>query len=171
MLAKLPFKKNQVFFAGILLLIVICYKLAFKNTIDAWQTNRKLKAQTKTGNLAYQPDYLNRKARNLDKVIDSYRADTSTFRSNFINRVALMAAKENVKLSDVPSPNSSTRSDRLIIQKISLEGDYFSLIRTVQGIQQTQGIGFVRSVRFKVANSPSNVNQKLIVEIFLEIAR
>ncbi len=168
----LPVKKNQLIITGTVLLVLASYQFAFKNTFEAWHANKKLKDQfAQTNDVSYQPNYLNRKAYNLNTIIETYKADTSTFRNNCINKVALVAVKENVKLSDVPAPNVSLNADRLMIQRISLEGSYFSLIKVLQSIQQSEGIGFVRSASVRIMRSPGNVANRLMADVFLEIAK
>lgn len=156
------------------MLLLLSYQLAFKNTITAWQTNSQLKKQlAQATDLSYQPDYLQRKNNNLNKVIELYRVDSNAFRNNSISKIAIIAEKENVKLSEVPLQDPFFHTEHLIIQKLELEGDYFSLIKTINNLQQTVGIGIIRSVTFTMVRGKSNIvaDKKLVAEVCLEIAK
>jgi hypothetical protein len=174
MLERLPVKQNYLFVAGAVSLLLICYKLALNKTVETWQTNVQLKSQlNQSADLSYQPGYLDRKNINLDKVIDLYKTDTIQFRNISINKIAIIAEKEDVKLSEVPLQTSVFYSDRLITQKINLEGDYYGLIKTLNTLHTTAGIGVIRSVVYRIARGRTNVesDKKLVAEIYLEIAK
>jgi hypothetical protein len=174
MLAKLPFKKEHLFILSIIVALLLGYRLAFKNTVDAWQTNQQLTAQlAQSADLSYQPDYLQRKNSNLNKVIDLYKTDTVNFRSNCINKVSIIAEKENVKLNEIPVSDPAFNTEKWIVQKITLKGDYFALTKTINHIQGTAGIGVVRSINYRVPRNQSDAEKtkEMMADVFLEIAK
>jgi len=173
MLKQLLFKKEYLLVAASLILVLLCYQLAFKKTIEAWQLNKSLKTQLiQSTDVSYQPEYQERKNNNLEKIIKLYKVDTVDFRSNIISVISAIAAKENVKLIEVPTQELSYHTAHLIVQKLKLEGDYFSLIKALNLLQQTKGIGAVRATSFKETAPRSNndMAKKLVVEVYLEIA-
>src|SRR5260370_37700569 len=104
MLKQLPFKKEYLLAAATMLLLLICYQLAFKKTIVAWQLNRGLKQKlAQSTDVSQQPEYQERKNANLGKLIDLYKADTTEFRSNILSNISAIAENENVKLTEVPT--------------------------------------------------------------------
>jgi len=174
MLKQLPLKKEYLLIAAAIVLLLLGYKLAFKQTFEAWQTNRQLKEQlARSSDLSYQPGYLERKSVNLNKVIDLYRADTAAFRNNSISTISVIAGKENVKLSEVPSQDPFFHTDKFIIQKLDFEGDFFSLTKTLNNLQATTGIGIIRSVSYKLTGNSMDLNKdrKPVLEVYLEIAK
>ena len=158
--------------AGCLLLFLIGYQLAFKKTIEAWQLNSKLNKEIITAsNLTYQPGYLERKSVNLDQILKGYKVDSTLFRSNVINTIALIAEKANAKMVQVPSPDPFLHTDRFIIQKLNFQGDYFVLIRLLQKLEATHDIGVVRTAVFHDTNDRKNVREgQLSLDVFLEIS-
>jgi len=175
MLKQLPVKKEYLLLiVATILLLWLSYKLAFKATIEAWQTNRQLKTQlTRSADLSYQPGYVERKNINLDKILKLYKADTTAFRNNSINIISAIAEKENVKLSEVPMQDPFFHTDRFIIQKLGFEGDFFSLTKVFHQLQLTNDIGIIRSATYKLPKTNPNEqkDKKLTAEICLEIAR
>jgi uncharacterized protein (UPF0333 family) len=167
-------KKEYLLLAASLVMLVICYQLAFKKSIEAWHQHRQLQAQaaqTFSGN--FQPGYSERKSANISKILNLYKADTVNFRSNIIGRISSIAEKENVKLAEVPADDPSLHNNKLIHQKLAFEGDYFSLVKTLNELQKTPEIGVVRSIDLKSAHSNDNEHgSKLpIMTVELEFTR
>lgn len=118
--------------------------------------------------MSYQPGYLKRKNANLDSVIFHYQADTNSFRNNSISTISFISQKHGVKLSEVPIQDPSFRTERFIIQKMSFEGDFFSLTKTLNELQQTRGIGVIRGVSFRLNRLTEG---KLFSDVYIEILR
>jgi hypothetical protein len=174
MLKKIPVKNEYLLVVGAVLLLLLSYRLAFKKTIEAWQLNSDLKARVSLSNdIAVQPEYLERKNTNLNRLIDLYKADTTALRNNLINIVSLLADKENVKLSEVPVQDIANVSEHFIIERLHFEGDYFSLMRLSQKLQEEKGIGMIRSEMLKVTevNTSSGKLKKLSLEVLLEMVK
>jgi hypothetical protein len=170
----LPVKKEYLLIAATLVLGWLCYRLAFKATLDAWQTHRQLRAELdRAADLRYQPGYLKRKNTNLDRVIALYQADTAAFRNNSINLIAEIAGKNKVKLSEVPTQDPFYHADKFIIQKLGFEGDFFSLTKMLQQLQATRGMGIIRSAAYKTVGHKTGTGEdkKLVLEIYLEIVK
>jgi len=128
MLKKIAINNNYLLIATTVLFFFICYKLAFKKTFTAWQTNKKLKSELViSADLTVQPEYLERKNVNLDKAIAIYKADTTSLRSNLISEVSLLADQENVKLFQVPVQDANYNPENAVVEKLEFEGDFFFL--------------------------------------------
>jgi len=174
MLKKLPIKNEYALLIGTLLLLMMGYELAFKKTFEAWQINKELKATLSASQgLGSQPDYLERKNSNLDKLIKLYQADTSALRNNLLNSVTLLADRQNVKLAEVPAQDASFTSAHCMIEKLDFEGDYFSLLKMSSLLQKQSSIGIIRSENWKVTGIKNNGDKikKLVLEVYLEISR
>ena len=171
MFKQLPIKKEYLLIAAGVLLLLLSYKLAFKETLNAWRVNRELKAQiAQNNNLNYQPLYLARKNKNLDKLIELYKADTVSYRNSSISTISILAEKENVKLIEAPLQDPLYQTNNFIIQKLDFEGSFFALTKVLQQLQHTRGIGIIRSLSYKLTGNDDKT-RKLILEIYLEIAR
>jgi hypothetical protein len=106
----------------------------------------------------------------LDKFVALYKVDTTNFRSNIISKISSIAGQQNVKLSEVPVQDPVFHTPQFIVEKLSFEGDYFSLIKTMNRLQATDNIGIIRSMTLKaVGKHQGNVEaRKLILDIYLE---
>jgi hypothetical protein len=163
------FKKEYIFISAWIMLLVICYQLAFKRTIRAWQLNEQLKSQlAQSSDLSIQPGYAERQNTNLDHILNLYKADTMNFRSNTITKISSVAAAENAKLAEVPRWDPVYSNGQFLIQKLDFEGDYFSLMRAFQRLGKTAEAGVIRSAVVR-ASRESNGDKKLIMELYFEI--
>jgi hypothetical protein len=151
MLQKIFSRKEYVLAGGTVLLFLLSYQFAFKKTIDLWQDNTRLKARlVPAGDLSVQPEYLKRKSENLTAILRTYRVDSAAFRNSVINTVARIAARENVRLLEVPSEDPYFRTSKFTVQKLVFQGDYFSLVKTLKNLQQEADIGAIRSAALKL---------------------
>lgn len=174
MLKQIPIKKEYLLIAASVILLLLCYQLAFKKTLAAWQINKQLKAQlAQAADLSYQPAYLERKNKNLSKIINGYKTDTMAFRSNTISAIASIAEKEDVKLSEVPLQDPLYHTDRFIIQKLNFEGGFFALTKVLNQLQAASGIGGGRAATYRVTGLRSGADEtkKLVLEVYLETSR
>jgi len=162
--------RNYWLVGGSLLLAFLCYRLAFKKTIEAWQENRRLNSQLlNVSDLSFQPGYLERKFKNLSAVADLYKVDSINYRSEMIAKVAGIAQQENVKVVNVPLPDEADNTQHLIRQKIEVKGVFYSLLKFYDQVEVRHEAGLVRSVIWKELPAPVNSKKddQLLMELYL----
>jgi hypothetical protein len=172
MIKQLPFKKEYLPTAVAVVLLLLCYQLAFKNTLLAWQLNSSLKKQlTQVADVSLRPAFEQRKNKNLDRTINLYKADTSALRSKTLSDISAIAEKENVKLTEVPNRDPLFQTPELLIQRIDFEGDYFSLMKVFAALQKAGKIGMIRSATFDVTTALSGNEKvkKIALKTYFEI--
>lgn len=174
MLKRLPIPKKYLLIGGTLLLTFLSYQAAFKRTVEAWELHNELNGQSAINEpLRYPSGYIQRKNRNLDSLLAHYQADSVTFKSNSITTIALIAARENVQLSEVLLQSKAQDTQHSFIQKIILQGDYFSIIKVLNEIQKTKDVGIVRSVSVRIPQRQykPQISNKLFADVYLEIIK
>lgn len=141
---------KYLFAAAVILMIFVCYRFAFQNTIDAWQLNKQLKTQaSQSTNNSYNPGYLQRKQANLSHIINNYAVDTVAYRQIMSDKIALVAENCNVRLSNLPITHDITIKDGSYLQQqVLLSGDYYSLLNFLHELETIKGLGAIRSVKF-----------------------
>lgn len=162
-------KQRYISAAAAALLVVTCYQLAFKRTIEAWQLHKGLERQIQqSSDVSVPPGYLNRKDRNLDGLLNLYKpADNS--RDELINRVAEIAESEHLKVEEVPHPDTSAEGAGYVIQRLLFSGEYLAMLRTLQKLEQNKEVGMIRSLTLKTARATESKNGKdLSLEISFE---
>lgn len=174
MLKNIAFKREYLLLGSAILLLVVAYRLAFRKTIEQWQLHSQLEARmANTGNTDYQPAYLSRKNANLSRIIRRYKADTSLFRNTSVTQVSLIAQRNGAKLVNIPSQDMEQDTGKIILEKLELTGDYFSLLKTAAVLNRTPDIGWLRSVSlFEVYKFDAKENTRSIhMEVCLEILK
>jgi hypothetical protein len=161
------FNRQNALIIALAILLVLCYQMAFKKTIAAWQLNQTLKNQLSqsTGTMV-PPDYIARKNLNLSKILELYNADTTNFRSNTLGKISFAAEKENVSLSEVPVADPLNNNKKFRVEKLVFKGDYFSLLKILAQLRLTKNIGFIRSVAIK---NPARNNDKNSASLSMEL--
>jgi len=174
MLKNLIYKKDYWLVAGTILLLVICYQLAFKKTIQAYQNHSRLQAEiSQTSDVSYEPGYLQRKASNMDRILERYHMDTLALRGNTLAQIAVVAERENVKLSEVPVQDPSFNTAHFIIQKLEFEGTYPALLKTLNNLGNMTNIGVPRSITIKTVskNTSSREEKKTVMDVLMEVKK
>lgn len=164
----------MVLIAGSVILLFVSYQLAFKNTIDAWQMNRNLKAKLAgSSDLSYQPGLSERKIKNLDKILNQFRSDSAAFRGNTIGKISRITSQQGVTLSEIPSDEPGFHTDQFIIERLRFEGDFRSYLKALDQIEQSPEVGFVRQVTIKEKpkNGVSDLKGNVTMELLLEIVK
>ena len=171
MLKYWPFKQSYLLMLVCVILVFAGYRFAVKHTYDALLANKQLKSQlAPQNNVAEQPEYLERKNSNLNKIIELYRADTLTYRSDAISSISIIANKYNVRLINAPVQDKTYHTDKYFLQKLSFTGDYFSIIKLMRQLEATQGIGVMRSWAIKGPRTKTISEGQITVETIFEVA-
>lgn len=174
MLKNLIYKKNYWLIAGTIVLLLLCYQLALKPTVQAFNIHNQLKSQlNQASDLTYEPGYLERKTRNIDQLLSRYKTDTLILRGNTIAQVAMIAEKEGVKLSEVPVPDPAYNTPHFIIQKLEFEGTYPALVKTLSHLENSTGIGIPRSATLKTVDrhTANAEDKKTVLQVLLEVKK
>ncbi|MEN0052351.1 MAG: hypothetical protein AAGC65_01715 [Mucilaginibacter sp.] len=168
-----PYKKDYLLIAGSVVLLIICYRLAFSRTIADWRVYRELNSQVSAGEpLAYQPGYLEHQSRSLEKILALYKSDTTLFRSNTITTIAALADKHGVKLTGLPVEETLYHTPNAILQKLSFTGDFFALNRFWYDLELSKGLGMPRSVVIKKERKGAETEAgKLNMDVLMEIRK
>jgi hypothetical protein len=174
MLKNINLKKEYLLIAGAMALLIASYQLAFRKTVEQWHLHSKLQSELNpSGNMGYQPGYYARKNENLNKIISHYKIDTSIFRVESVNSIAMIAQYNGTRLIDVPTTSIQTDTGNIIIERVKLEGDYFSLLKTGSVLSRTDGIGVLRAMsvwRVKAAGQAEQ-EKKLQMEVDMEVLK
>jgi hypothetical protein len=166
MLKQLYFDKRYTLVAGTLLLLVISYQFAFKKTLGEWTIHRQLQAQTlQSTDIGFQPDYLERKHANLQRILAAYQTDSAVFRSNLVAAVAQIAQVQQVRLTGVPPQSVEPIGSPFILQQVNLEGSYPALLKVFDQLQATPNIGIIRSAKIQSIKDNVSGIAKLVMTL------
>jgi hypothetical protein len=171
MLEKLSFTQKKFGLLALALLLTwASWQLAFKNTLSSYLQYRELAGQTNMGqDLSFPSGYNMRKQVNLDKILQGYRQDSTAFRDNLLYQVAFQAARQEVKVVQVPA--SEGLGDKMILQRVTFQGSYFALVRLISEFKKTKGMGRIRSVKIRQASQTEKLRQTIMEVYFVYVKK
>lgn len=80
MIKQAQIKKEYLLLVASVVMLVVCYQLAFKKTFEAWHLHKQLETQlSQSANTNFQPGYSERKSANISRLLNLYKADTVNF--------------------------------------------------------------------------------------------
>jgi hypothetical protein len=163
-------KKSYLYLVAMGVVICLCYLLAVKPTISAFQHNRELNNEVNNVALGHQSGYQVRISLNQSKIIARYTSDTVGFRTMLVSRVAEIADKEHVKIIGVPV-EIKQQLKHYNLQKLVLKGRFFALTKVIDEVQHTMGLGYVRSAVLATEYRPelNKRSDEVDLDLFLEI--
>jgi len=173
MLKYWPFEKKYLLICGAVLLTLVSYLLAVKNTLAAWEVNKQLKSQLAQGtDLSYDSEYLDRKNQNLDRLIARYKVDTAIFRSSMLSNISVLAETNHARLVDAPVNDAAFRTENYMVQKLSFEGNFFDLNKLLNQIERNDRVGVMRALEFRMVEQRAGIEEfkKLQLVVYLENA-
>lgn len=168
-------KKNRKYLAVAIsvLLLVVCYQLAFYRTIDALNINKALQSKNAlASDLTGEPGALNRQLENLDKALSQYQSDSASLRANALTIISSVAKTNNARLEEVPVEDPMFHSPQFTIQRLAFSGDFNALVKTLYRLESTQKIGMIRSVSIRSSkNIETHPSQKNVMDLLTETTK
>lgn len=166
--------KNHLLTAGTVVLLLLCWPLAFRKTIDALSLNRKLSLLDEDkGKLSFNPEYLEQKHRVLSKLVASYTIDSAQWKNEFWLNVSRSAAGKGIAVSYTPEQAKEQDKDKdskVIRQSILFGADYRHLVTLLDTLEKMKGVGFITSAKFdKVKGIHTEGNDKLILKTVFSV--
>jgi hypothetical protein len=167
---KINVKSEYKFIAGAAMALLVCYELAFKQTYMAWQRHKLLVAKMEqVSDVTVAPAYLERKSKNLNRLLGYYGAIANWERAETISEISAMAETSGIKVTEVPKPDTSFDKGGFVIQSLVFGGDYFAMLGILHKLEQNKQLGIIRSFTFKTVNTRGVKEEKqLRLEIDFE---
>lgn len=168
MLSRIPYSvKNKLLIPVGLILLLLCWNLAVKNTYRAVSLNKQLKRSTsEIQDLSGNPYFLKRKAAALTQVLSQYRVDSSDWQNEFWLKVSGIAASGGLQVIYQPDNNlsSSDTIEAALQQTIRFKGEFKELVCLLDSLEHSKGTGKLISACFeKDKTGPSGQENRLIL--------
>lgn len=174
-MTKINLIKRSYLLAGVTtILILLSIWAAFSKTYAAWKLNRELNDKlSNINNINYNPGYMERKFKNLEKITGLYTADSTTYRNQVLATIARLADAESIKIVEMPCTENVPyyRTNLYQIQKLGFEGDFFKLTRFYNRVQAATGIGRVRAAQYTLISQPTSGGTRKTLRFYLYLER
>ncbi len=166
---KLTWKqKNALLAASTLLLLLLSWNLAFRKTASEWLRHRELMAATNSNAaLADQPGYLRSLNGQLDRLLDSYRVDSMTWKSDLWLTASNIAEQKQIEVDFEPAATPSLNAQTPVMQQtIRFSGHFVQLVALVDTLEKITGNGQVSSLHFKIDDASDKPDRLILLATF-----
>jgi hypothetical protein len=146
-------QKNKLLVPVILVLVILCWLLAFNKTFEAIRMHAQLSDNNPPGDIdqdvSFNPNYLKRKLHALDLILESYSVNEKQWIDDVWLTVSALAASKKVDIDftatkPITEIDSNTAGVR---QSLLFYGDYLSLVKLLDTLEHTSRIGRISGVQ------------------------
>ncbi len=143
--------KNIALLSGFAIALLICYKFAIANTIDARKEYDDLKKQEALfGNTPKQLSILRQKEKYYDAILEKYQLNEGSIQNNLLKTINSFSNTGNIKVVSFLEPHLYKKNDLLVkTYQFTLEGDYNSIIRGIHLLEQDTKFGEIINLSFE----------------------
>lgn len=164
--------RRRLLYFGLLLFLVLVYKLALAKTFEQRKYyQNSYEAHARVSSLSQKTVELKQKMVALDKLIGGeYKVDS--FQSYLVGRVNLLTKQYNIILKSYKEPDSYPFQNYLIdTYQIELSGAYKDLLEFIHHIEVSEPLGKLISVRFNVQEDKKSKEQSLVALLYLQTTK
>jgi hypothetical protein len=169
-------QKNKFLTPGIVLLVIMCWFLAFNKTFEAIKVHYQLKDSSQLDHnnqdLSFNSNYTERKTQALSIILESYSVDKKHWNNDVWLTVSSLAASQKVAIDfTITGPHIEPDTNSIgIKQRFSFYGDYISLVKLLNVLEHTSKIGRISDVEIKTHSKDvqSSLPDKCKLEINLQ---
>lgn len=143
--------KNKLLFAGIILLMLISYKLAIQKSVRVWQEYRSLEAQASFAtDIPGQMAQLIQKENYYDSILKHREFSSSSFQNNLLKTLNEEVQKNGVQVIDFKQPKLHLQETETVqTYRFSLRGGFSGILKTLFYLEQKGSFGDIVHIGFK----------------------
>ncbi len=170
-LSKQEVKKRwYLFSAGLVLLCLASYYLAFSKTIELYSKYKEVNQQKITSSLNSKKISISREEIKLaDKIIERFSEDTLLVKEKLLDKFSGLGAEFNCKITSISKTELYDEYGlRIIHNEVELEGSYFGLLKILNELENSKSIGKINSCELYVVKDFMNKVTKLRMKLFIQ---
>lgn len=172
MINKFTYKqKNRLLLIVSLLLLLVAYQLAFKQTIDLYFQGKTLKSKINNQDItAMQIAQLQYELSGVEAMIDQNKQmEGTSFQERILETVSRFCNKHDIVLSEFSEPTTREESGYYIETNIvSVKGSFVKLVKLVAELEEKQQVSKVVSTHYFTKKDNSTKREELSVTIYLQ---
>lgn len=166
-------KKNKLLLGGILLMLVVSYKLAIQNTLALRQEyNTHLNQKELLNNLPQKLSMLSQKEQHIDKQLASLNVGSSSMQNNLLRFLNEQANQNQVKIIDFNAPHLQEVGKNTIETYIfNLEGGFPNILKTIYSLENQSGFGAISHLDYEKKKNYRTKKNFLQATVHLEMVK
>lgn len=156
--------------AGLIVLCILFYKLAFSNSIDLFFENRKLNVQLeKVEHSDAQMNMLTNQIATINSRLSRYTLDSINNKEDIFDAITGFCIKNNIHLREMPSEGVSDYGDYIIeTNKIVAEGGFANLTKLIYFVEHESTSGRVSSVKYHMYHDHQKNRDILLLNMYVQ---
>jgi hypothetical protein len=171
LLSNLTYKK-KLKVLGILTIpiLVVCYKLAFSNTILEYKKYKEYVTQNAgTNNSENSLTALNSKKAAIEALLKQYELDTLNTNKNLISVVTNFCNENRLDFKEYKPLNIFHVQELPVFTRaITVEGDFIKCLQLVYALENELQVGRVSSVQYKTYEDPQTKALRLTCTLYIQ---
>lgn len=142
--------KNILLVGGFVLLLVICYQFAIKNTLQEKERYNRLKAEeTLFDNIPRQLQTLHQKNKYYSDLLAKYQIGETSMQNNLLKNINKNAQELDIKVIGFNEPHIAEKNGlKINTYSITLEGNFNDILILIYGLEQKTRFGELVNVHF-----------------------
>lgn len=162
--------KNRMLLAGFLILVFICYRLAYSKTFSLYDSYQELKREhVLFENIPKQQYLLNKQNRQLDSLLGEYQIGGTSLQNNLLKSVNTNSDTLGLKLIEFHKAHTFERENfRVNSHAFTMEGSFEKLLYLLYNLEQRTTFGEIVHVRFEKKRDLRTRKERLEVELIVQ---
>ncbi len=143
--------KNILLIIGFLLMLVLCYQLAFSKTLTLKKEFRTLKQEVELlESIPKQLSLLKQKERYYDSVLTKYQLKGSSLQNSLLKTINTFSKNHNLKVIGFLEPHIINQNNLTIkTYQFTLEGDFNNILKLTYQLEQQTKFGEIINLHFE----------------------
>lgn len=163
-------QKLKLLGAGLLLLIILCYRFAFSLTIDQYHEYKSYNPKTEEDPTELvSEEKLKENNKQLDVVLSHFELDSVNENKNLLLITSKYCQANRINLKEYrPFHLSSVDSLQILTRLVEIEGDFEDCLKFVYQLELLENTGRISSVEFKSFTDPLDKKVKLSCILYVQ---
>ncbi len=163
--------KNKLLIASFILAVIVCYQLAFAETLKVkGQYNKLEMEQLLFENLPQRKLLLQQREKRYDSLLQAYQVSGTSLQNNLLKTIDRFAKINGLKLVKFEEPHRVREGDLVITNYLfSVSGDYSAILALIYQLEQKANFGRIVNLEFEnitdFRTRKTELNAHVIIEV------
>lgn len=156
--------------AAILVLLLICYNMAFKDTFKVWRDYKSLKDRAAVASeIPKKTAKLSSQLAELNSLFFNEKRENEDMHELILERIGTLTAHSNALLVGYPPLHlSKTSSVQIETHTIVLKGNFRDLLEIIYNLEVKQALGRIASIEFFTETDRRSHRRELFCRLYIQ---
>ena len=163
-------QKLKLLGLSIVPVLLICYKLAFTRTLEAYSEHRNhIQSQQVLDASFTSASMVAAKQGQINRFLSTFILDTADARKNLLFVVTSFCNENRLKLKEYkPLGTRMASGQKMVTRMVTVEGDFIKCLQFVYTLEKRMQVGRISSVYYKTFNNLKDHTIQLNCTIYVQ---